>query len=122
MKSTELRIGNIIESRTKHPVKANWGTLRALENGEKTYFPIELNDDWFKKLGFFKDDGYWKKDAYNDADGWDIIIRILDVRKFFSNEHLYYNYTNGIVKIKYVHQLQNLFFALTGQELPCDGF
>ena len=107
MKANELRIGNIIESRTKHPIIVNWGTLKALENGEKTYFPIPLTEEWLLKFGF-----EWKNFAMRNGR---ISIRESDGKY---NLHLTNEAASTItIQIKYVHQLQNLYFALTGEEL-----
>ena len=126
MKSTELRIGNIIESRTKHPVKANWGTLKALENGEKTYFPIQLTEEWILKFGF---KGSVNTNIYaifsevsNEInENYDVVFKIIRTPDLFNNSITKsYRYENTY--IKYVHQLQNIYFALTGNELQCEGF
>lgn len=116
MKSTELRIGNIIESRTKHPVKANWGTLRALENGEKTYFPIPLTEEWLVKLGF-------KKENYFTYDNGLISISLpSEDPLLWRNGRTYFNSWKICDAPKYVHNLQNIYFALTDNELQCEGF
>jgi hypothetical protein len=33
------------------------------------------------------------------------------------NNKLYFDWIGGNTKVEFVHQLQNLFFALTGEEL-----
>ena len=115
MKSTELRIGNIIESRTKHPVKANWGTLRALENGEKTYLPIKITEEWLFKLGFEPHSKIGFRRFYN--------IHTFVIEITHDNVCVYYTDRKvQICFIKYIHELQNLFFALTNTELQCEGF
>jgi hypothetical protein len=66
--------------------------------------PIPLNEEWLVKFGF--DD----LGAY----GWGIgyfHIRFRNLHKF------YFPLENRIIRVKHVHQLQNLYFALTGEEL-----
>lgn len=79
--------------------------------------PIPLNEDWLLDFGF----QYFK---YNCSDAYKLKV---------GEEHLEFVYcekylngielrTNGSLEetdlgIKYVHQLQNLYFALTGEEL-----
>lgn len=128
MESEELRIGNLVYDtylkRDKFIAGIFLSEIWLAENmdedtDQRSYIelinPILLTEEWFLKFGFIKDGNYYKLDAFNDD--LEIIISLLDVREFFTNEHLYYNYNYGIVQIKYVHQLQNLIFALTGEEL-----
>jgi hypothetical protein len=69
-------------------------------------FPIQINDDWMVGFGFELFPWGWVKKSSNDFG-----VRI-NLRS--------YNYEvsgNSPVKIEFVHQLQNLFFVLTGEEL-----
>jgi len=114
----ELRMGNFVHSPYDgHVVKVNAADIFLIANGhhrEARFEPIELTEDWLLKFGFEID--YMNRDilicAYygenpvtkdyilelkNTSDGW--------------------FYRNGYFKIKTVHQLQNLTFALTGEEL-----
>ena len=66
--------------------------------------PIPLTEEWLLKFGFDNLGAY----------GWGISyfhIRFRNIHKF------YFPIENRIVRIEYVHQLQNLYFALTGKEL-----
>ncbi|MGI9582628.1 hypothetical protein ACR1PO_15640 [Chryseobacterium sp. RRHN12] len=75
---------------------------------------IELTEDWLLKFGFLID--YMNKDilicAYygNNPVTKDYILELKNVGDGWF-------YRNGYFKMKYVHQLQNLYFALTGEEL-----
>lgn len=67
--------------------------------------PIPLTEEWLVKFGFVK-----------GQDGW------YSNKTICFNENLvcYFNSTNDVTElnhIKYVHQLQNLYFALTNTEL-----
>jgi hypothetical protein len=68
--------------------------------------PIPLTEEWLLKFGF-----EWKNHGLH-KDNW--VIRQFggDWTIFLSNEK--YNFD---IKLCYVHQLQNLYFALTGEEL-----
>ena len=78
-------------------------------------FPIPLTEEWLEKFGFENIYGdYHKKwDVWNYQiekhpsfkEGWVFFIDIDEVASPPS------------VKIRYVHQLQNLYFCLTGEEL-----
>jgi len=111
IKLSELRIGNWYEY-DGEPTQWSFDDLRNLEF-ETSYIgePIPLTPDWLDRAGFeeFDDDGGYelKSDmaiqlhyAYLSDDGYDFIFD-----------------TQFIVRIKFVHQLQNLYFALTGKEL-----
>ena len=110
----ELRIGN-------------W-TLVTKPNGEqvaieimvvapsmgKDYSPIPLTPEWLERLGFEKRESgvcyEWWNGINEVTHDWLVsITEMKDNGQFF--------YRNGKHTIKYVHQLQNLFFALTGEEL-----
>lgn len=116
MKASELRIGNFVEFdgeeskiesislgvKSGHVVYLEcYGDLILFDHLE----PIPLTEEWLVKFGFEEKDGYFTKnkdDIYNNYtdNSFDYVI-------------------NGIViiEIKHVHQLQNLYFALTGEEL-----
>jgi len=123
MEAKEFRIGNWIYMSTEDAkyVKSNllgqvkWKHIRNIEEqgAEKCgYRPIILTEEWLLKLGFRK-------------------IKLLGYDQHFSYLHagLYSGVTalynsdfsillDGVARgIKYVHQLQNLYFALTGEEL-----
>jgi hypothetical protein len=80
------------------------GTFR--QNAE--YIP--LTAEWLKRFGFKSaSEGYWDDGA-------------LEVGYTTTDENMQYEYLSiksltEMVDLKYVHQLQNLYFALTGQEL-----
>ena len=120
MKASELRIGNYIQFRhTETPVKITLGDfVREYKNEHlEDYEPIPLTEEWLVKFGFEKvtdfqfsiDDSYLTLKV--EDDNWDelcmdVFIMTLDMHKPFY-----------ITCIEYVHQLQNLYFALTGTEL-----
>jgi len=107
MKATELRLGNYVyhESST-----CKLETVLAFEDVEE-YNPIPLTEEWLLKLNFIphttrSNPGeftiYYKNEfTYNPCSGWWLFGKSL----------------KGKVVLEHVHQLQNLFFALTGEEL-----
>lgn len=116
MKVNELRIGNCIYEvgfSTQDGYPKGYKELGIIKNGKDIEFSafkehIPLTEEWLLKFGFEK-----KKDNYNryyfSIDGMDIKI---DGDEFATEvgECLYKT-------IKYVHQLQNLYFALNDEEL-----
>jgi len=109
----ELRIGNwALDQLTRTPQQ-----IQFLEKEMRLISkPIPLTPEWLEKFGFEKTQmskGYTFQlfDAYEDYYG--------------DNHHtIEFHLMDGVIKglflfwrIKYVHQLQNLFYCLTGTEL-----
>lgn len=114
MKSTELRIGNILAEKDNDIFELSGFYLHQLTIEENTkgiitsHKPVLLTKEWLLKLGFFK---------YNNA-------YVLEKPKentmdfsFSVWQDMTYNSSEFPVKLDYVHQLQNLYFALSGYEL-----
>jgi hypothetical protein len=109
MEAKELRIGNWFKEYDEFR-QVTYNTIRYLNNNEdESYNPIPLTEEILLKAGFERN----------------------------GEEFIYYEryYTIGIgelfnvayvgsdkvtVDCKHVHQLQNLYFALTGEELEID--
>ena len=68
--------------------------------------PIKLDDEWLLKLGFVKD-GIW----FNYSFGF----YSLGISKDPSGFN--FSYDDGFIPVKYVHELQNLIFSLSGSDL-----
>jgi len=131
MLASELRIGNYvnyaaekvivlqtsIKSRNKWDVELGYfedsiGFERMITEIQ----PIPLTEEWLLRFGFEKEEE--QDELLNTF----MFCKLNTVRVEFSDKHkqLYWhdNYTSIYHKeIKYVHQLQNLYFALTGKEL-----
>lgn len=106
MKANELRIGNFVnlisDGHENEPDTFQWGIDDYEFYSDRMSFikPIPLTEEWLLKLGFGKD-GESPKRIKLDCD--------------FGVVEIWVNGRNPLVK--YVHQLQNLYFALTGEEL-----
>lgn len=103
MKANELRIGNLV-SINKRTTTMDVKTFHAVIHGFSGYDPepIVLTEKWVLKLGFEQDVKFFKHENFEveRQDG------------FF-----WYRTINDYLEVTYVHQLQNLYFALTGEEL-----
>ena len=116
MKANELRLGNLVlysdKNETPIPTTINIdiSDLILLNNSVKDvlYEPIPLTEEWLLKFGFEKKEGYYDR-YYYSIDGMNIKIDD-DMFETEVGECLYKS-------IKYVHQLQNLFFAINDEEL-----
>jgi len=130
MKAKDLRIDSIYDSvRWKQPVKLQLSDLNELyyrcygaaldsEIIAEMFKPIELTEEWLIKLELIK-----QRDKPNDKYIW-LFSFAGDFDCYFNvfgrNEICIEQYSEGALElehIKYVHQLQNLYFALTGKEL-----
>lgn len=115
LKANELRIGNIVTrfgllvKVTKTSIEPSGSYIGGnyLDNGstwdiEDSFDATELNGDFLKRFGFIQDEyhGYW-------TDGSPFILR----------EDFVLCDLDITIKVAYVHQLQNLYFCLTGKEL-----
>ena len=114
MKATELRINNWVQFKhTETPVIITLGDFVREYKDEHLddYEPIPLTEEWLKRLGFEIKKGAWGTSAE---------IRIGRARYvLYQNRNVWsINPTDGFrVDFKYIHTVQNHYFALTGQEL-----
>lgn len=107
MKASELRMGNLIYNKGNNFFVNPNHLIVMMMDVNHNYNPIPLTEEWLLKLGFETDHIEW----------WNGII-CLGIFK----DGIYYLPTDQISfrigkEIEYVHQLQNLYFALTGEEL-----
>lgn len=114
----DLRIGNYVNYRIQDDLdeRKDWfecskidaNDLVVLESGiDYNYQPIPITEDWLLKFGFVN----LQKEADNNGGLVELIHNnVIGYR--FAPEGAY-----GHTEIKYVHQLQNLYYALTQTEL-----
>lgn len=110
MKPEELRIGNVIETQDLGPWHETIVTPQTMELmylAPETYRGIPLTEEWLVRMGFKE------RHIYEEVSEWNLgPYRIQTNVEFY----IWMGIGDG-VELKYVHQLQNLYFALTGQEL-----
>ena len=129
MKSTELRIGNILNwqvgSSIMQGVVTSLSTVSIVIDHKSTFkisseydtyrlIPISLTEEWLLKCKLKYSSGIWSLTdfftiCYSEINEW-------------HNKNGYYLYANDVeyettVCVQYVHQLQNLFYCLCGKEL-----
>lgn len=120
MKSENYRIGNCMKDREGRICR-----VRGIDNREaiayaidspltgKPVTPIEIDKEWLRMLGFTEEQGVFKIQVRE---------RIF-LRGFLTDIGFGCSIDDGVCcttylnSCKYVHQLQNLFFALTNTEL-----
>ena len=119
MKQNEIRVGNwlndprpLTEYEKKYVNNPDNGYFRATARDievAELFEPIPLTEEILLKCGFKKKNGY-KFVLHNSHFSLVMIDSIKREDYAFSHYNLWVN-------LEYVHQLQNLYFALTGQEL-----
>lgn len=134
----ELRMGNYVLDRGDKIIRIDWwetlnkACMDMNINGQKVHpltenveycQPIPLTEQWLLDFGFIKDgNGHWWKNLVTHY------LELIEMNKWFfpvfvelpelSNEQ---EQRVGLPRIGSVHEMQNLFFALTGEELTIKG-
>lgn len=132
MKANELRIGNLLKPKKEY--LAAFGSVR---NGivtsiqedkftvsnhypSKWFEPIPITEEWLLKIGFeFLESSsckHWHIGINDITHDWLFDLVWLKKPQLIDAPDAPF-YRNGRHNIYYVHQLQNLYFALTGEEL-----
>ena len=125
IKSNELRIGNriiyagkeiIVEGIVRNTIHHSNGQFdQNIEPSYEPFNPIQLSEERLLKFGFEKS----STDGSNEWDNYDSNPENAICGEFVDNE-FYFTGGEGIPfsrKCKFVHEFQNLFFALKGVEL-----
>lgn len=112
MKANELRIGNYVIQDVEFIRGISSMSLHKFNLDLIKLIPIPLTEEWILKFGFEKKLTVWW--YFNEK----LVIEcgILS-NKIFVRFRLNDYESVEISEIKYVHQLQNLYFALTNEEL-----
>lgn len=126
MKTTELRIGNIVNAYKVGVCRVDGiesDILISTANDE--YIPINdvegipLTEQWLLDLGFVKNE-YGKMSLSKEFEYLEIICVKEEFYPSYEQPAEFAHESDRVVflrQIKYVHQLQNLYFALTQEEL-----
>lgn len=110
----DLKCGNILNYDTAEgeilPTVIDWQDLKWLTEDPKgfnlVHSPIFLSGEWLDKLGFDKIQNEKHK------------VKVgLDGDDFVKNKMTYQFNRQFVCKLKYVHELQNLHYILTGEML-----
>lgn len=123
MKAQELRIGNLVET------VYGFSHVRALSDGYIGVFiggklydfndnyikPIQLTEEWLVKFGWLYYNGQ-KEGVLTKDFGCKMDVDYIDCELLIKSHYEPYSMYR-VTSVKHVHQLQNLYFALTGEEL-----
>ena len=126
MKASELRIGNFVcddysgemivtaINRSNHIELAKNNSLPSGLYSVDRVIPIPITEEWLLKFGFSGSEGVI--DLTNEGSGNDDYFNL----NYDSENGMWIYFNEGwmyLLHIKFVHQLQNLYFSLTGEEL-----
>ena len=102
MEAKELRVGNWVNN-NEEDYQITSATITQLERGDSTAQPITLTPEWLNRFGFVNGE----KENFSFTKNMD--LRIIGAEADY----------NGIWigEIYYVHNLQNLYYAMNGVEL-----
>jgi hypothetical protein len=117
MKLSSIRVSNLINfselGNQPKSVEANLFHLEIISQGSTACSPIPLNEEWLINFGFqrfgnsaYFFDQYMLDEAYLVSGGFDFRQIISSARSLSLKRY-----------VKYVHELQNLYFDLTDKEL-----
>lgn len=123
---SELRIGSWIMDAAPHDdiFQAEWKHIAMLALGERKYRGVELSTKWLKKFKFVEE----KTNDIDECELWSIQVSNVTSLYYQPNSggndwYLSHEWNNNHFKNdfwgspKYIHQLQNLYLSLTGEEL-----
>jgi hypothetical protein len=124
--ATELRLGNYILHKTGVrilPVKCTFQHFELFEKGEtKGSFPIPFKPDILQKCGFIENKNYH---GLPDAREFVLTMPVMgnnknEIYAYLTTEAYARASVNDIIisnNFHFLHQLQNLYYALVGKEL-----
>ncbi len=124
MKLQELRIGSLVQYDKQIYKITGLGGWRVSmkQEGKGTCFanidvlnPIPLTEKWLFKFGFKTSDG--PESVFYSIEFDEVAKYKFEIGRTKGSDVFYFKTTCFIVQIKYVHQLQNLYYTLTGKEL-----
>jgi hypothetical protein len=118
MKENELRVGvYIYYCEEVFEVDAECIKMHMGDDLDDAYRPIPLTEEWLLKFGFEIVLNQYKKITDVSKDTFKNIPFII----LFLDNQFQYDDLRFRTNLQYVHQLQNLYFALTGEELTSNN-
>lgn len=116
LRVNELRIGNHIRYRNEI-IEVQATDILSAELSPSDFSFIPITEEWLLKFGFIKND--WYNGKHFVLNKYCSII----IEKSGYDKGVWYlgdksdAYCHRLKKIQFIHELQNLYFALTGEEL-----
>lgn len=128
IQANELRVGNFYYHNAEWSYREKesifeWNDSDWYALGESTIFlsnvfPIPLTSEILKKCGFIRDDNDYDVGHIDYCEWYEKEFPIIGKLITSSNGVYLFDEETDTLRIKHLHQLQNLHFVLTGEELP----
>lgn len=133
IQANELRIGNLlkyggIDTKITHLDIRYLAIKESLKKDTSIYQPILLTEEWLLKAGFVK--YQWMNGYFINTIFGDLMIQFYktEIHLFFTKisydsqgmkfyGRKFINNKTSFTDCKYIHQLQNLYYCLCGEEL-----
>ena len=114
MKTSELRIGNLVELTFDNETEiVDVKVIDLVQNYVRLAKPIPLTEEWLLKFGFENKNG---KFLINIDDRFKVCVAVRIDKWYLYNDD-FDSECNIICKVEAVHRLQNLFFDIWNIEL-----
>lgn len=128
MESCQYRIGNIVNNKDSLcriiSITGNKSIAAHFDENDKrchNFFPQPLTPGILLDFGFRRDDHSWGSEYYLVRNEYEVYFSVEHWKDQDQdsawNNYWYVKQTIKPFDLKFVHQLQNIYFALTGQEL-----
>ena len=119
IKANELRIGNCIKLNNSDTTLVPRDFQRYCKSFGifEEFEPIELSEEWLLKAGFEKDDSGVDMFDQDYCEWYQKEFPVIGIICQNHDKEYIFDENTDTLRLKYVHQLQNLYFALTGSEL-----
>jgi len=118
MKANELRLGNFIKRANKRKYHKDYYAVRPSHLSGNTlclFEPVPITEEWLLKFGFNHDEYHpiYETLLIYENDNFSLHANLNNGVDFY-----FYGYDHeASFEMKYIHELQNLYFALTKTEL-----
>lgn len=121
MKANELRIGNLVKYEGKvyaiDSISTEFPTLNTMEFGIgvvdwNNIEPVTLTEEWLVKFGFEKVDYQYVKFVHEEESDFIGVLHDIGFAFYVNKDD-----ERPLIYIRYVHELQNLYYCLCGKEL-----
>jgi hypothetical protein len=126
MKASELRLGNLTSAGVVNEILQDCFYVHDGESSLKSEWfdiqPIPITEEWLLKFGFKQNlDKWFEVNYFTDctlsAEKMGILINLCSNRCAILDTDTDQQSAMTANRIYYIHQLQNLYFALAGEEL-----
>ena len=116
MKANDFRVGNLVFFKGEVKELGLWDFSTYIQTNIEHYKPIPLTEEWLERFGFEKDEEYDEGGLVDYR--FTLMNGSLEFVSFWNSEEITgVNQPQTRIDVEHVHQLQNLYFALTGKEL-----